>query len=300
MNDAFDLIKGKLSPRFEELVKAWFPGGKMQGPNEYMARNPTKDDKHLGSFSISLDKQFGYDFATDHYYDIVGLYAVSHAVSNTEAAGYLMTLCEMTNHRKTFQCEYSQSRTQVSNRSCEPNIAPKPFDTRKMWHKHLGRPHLIHIYRNPSGSLIGYTARFLVADGSMLKKVLPMSWVTEDDGGHWRWSEKGWNGTKPIYGIEKLATYPDRPVLITEGEKTCDASQRMFPEVVCLSWRGGAASASRAQWEQLANRTVAIWPDRDEAGLRAAEHISRILPNIEVITPPKWKPSGWDLADAEE
>ena len=34
------------------------------------------------------------------------------------------------------------------------------------------------------------------------------------------------NGTKPIYGLEKLAQYPDKPILIVEGEKAADAATK--------------------------------------------------------------------------
>jgi 5S rRNA maturation endonuclease (ribonuclease M5) len=100
--------------------------------------------------------------------------------------------------------------------------------------------------------------------------------------------------------VEKLRKRQKAKILIVEGEKTCEAAQRLFPDMICLSWRGGTGNVSYVDWSPLKDRNVIIWPDNDEHGILAAQHISNSIPNAIIIEPPKWKPSGWDLADAEK
>ena len=80
-------------------------------------------------------------------------------------------------------------------------------------------------------------------------------------------------GYKPIYRAEKLGQSPLKRVLIVEGEKAADASAKIFPEYTGISWMGGSASASKANWKELAGREVTIWPDNDAAGEKAAKAI---------------------------
>jgi len=89
-------------------------------------------------------------------------------------------------------------------------------------------------------------------------------------------------------------------VLILEGEKTCDAAQRMFPDFVCLSWRGGVGNIKRVDWKILEGRVIAIWPDNDVPGIEAANVILKAVKSGKIISPPSWKPTGWDLGDAED
>ena len=56
---------------------------------------------------------------------------------------------------------------------------------------------------------------------------------------------------------------------------------------------------SRVDWSVLRGRRIVVWPDRDEVGEKAAKIICTHLVEARVITPPPWKPKGWDLADAE-
>lgn len=45
-----------------KLLRFWLPDGKIVG-REYVARNPRRDDRHRGSFSINLDTGAWGDFA---------------------------------------------------------------------------------------------------------------------------------------------------------------------------------------------------------------------------------------------
>lgn len=68
------------------LVPEWLPEGKRQAA-EWVCRNPTRSDRHAGSFSISLIDGCWHDFATgDSGGDLVALGAYLWNVRQTDAA----------------------------------------------------------------------------------------------------------------------------------------------------------------------------------------------------------------------
>lgn len=69
------------------LLGSWLRDGKVQG-NEWIARNPTRPDRHPGSFRVNLDTGKWADFAlTDaRGTDLVSLYAYIRNLRQVEAA----------------------------------------------------------------------------------------------------------------------------------------------------------------------------------------------------------------------
>ena len=69
-----------------QILKRWLPEGQVQG-HEYLAINPHRADRHLGSFRINLKTGRWADFATDDKGgDVVSLAAYLFALSQVEAA----------------------------------------------------------------------------------------------------------------------------------------------------------------------------------------------------------------------
>ena len=69
------------------LVLRWLPEGRREG-HEWVARNPTRSDRHLGSFKINLRTGHWADFATgDKGGDVISLAAYLHGLSQSGAAG---------------------------------------------------------------------------------------------------------------------------------------------------------------------------------------------------------------------
>ena len=68
------------------LLLRWLPDGRRRG-HEYVARNPTRDDRRPGSFSINMRTGCWADFA-DHARggDVISLYAYLRGVRQGEAA----------------------------------------------------------------------------------------------------------------------------------------------------------------------------------------------------------------------
>jgi hypothetical protein len=73
-------------PYLPSLVRAWCPQGRRHG-HEWVALNPTRRDKRLGSFSINLSNGRWADFATgDAGGDVISLAAYLFRTSQAEAA----------------------------------------------------------------------------------------------------------------------------------------------------------------------------------------------------------------------
>jgi len=162
-------------------------------------------------------------------------------------------------------------------------------------------------YRNIDNELLGFAVR-IEESGTGNKKVLPVAYCHNEARSKSRWMSKGFsdNGTKPIYGLEKLAQYPSQPILIVEGEKTADAASKLFQDHTVISWMGGAQSVDRVDWSKLSNKIVTIWPDNDAPGISAAKNIAEHIDNhngfsglVSIVdTKQLGLPQKWDLADA--
>ncbi|MGY9049727.1 hypothetical protein P775_14195 [Puniceibacterium antarcticum] len=71
---------------FSALLASWLPDGHRWG-QEWVARNPTRADRHPGSFKINMKTGYWADFATsDRGGDPVSLYAYLNGVSQVQAA----------------------------------------------------------------------------------------------------------------------------------------------------------------------------------------------------------------------
>ena len=80
------LINRTALARLPDLLRAWLPDGKRIG-NEYVALNPNRIDRNLGSFRINLDTGRWADFAIDDARggDPVSLAAYLAGISQAEA-----------------------------------------------------------------------------------------------------------------------------------------------------------------------------------------------------------------------
>lgn len=82
----FDRVGGAARRNAEAVVRAFLPDGKIIG-HEYVARNPRRPDKSLGSFKISMSTGKWADFATgDSGGDLIGLVAYLQNLSQRSAA----------------------------------------------------------------------------------------------------------------------------------------------------------------------------------------------------------------------
>jgi KaiC/GvpD/RAD55 family RecA-like ATPase len=99
--------------------------------------------------------------------------------------------------------------------------------------------------------------------------------------GVWALAEPSFPNGRPLYGIRRVAQMPSGTVWVCEGEWAVDKLQQKFDQFEgnnrLAVTSGSATSASKADWGPLAGRNVVIWPDKDEAGLRYAASVTKIL-----------------------
>tara|TARA_R110002073_G_scaffold105839_3_gene239207 strand:- start:3990 stop:6305 length:2316 start_codon:yes stop_codon:yes gene_type:complete len=162
----------------------------------------------------------------------------------------------------------------------------------------LGKSSKVWTYLDEAGEALFHVARFELKQGD--KEYRPLTLWDED--GHIRWRWKAAPVPRPLYGLEKLAGAPSAPVLLVEGEKAADAAIALFPDAVAVTWCGGSNAVSKADWSALSGRTIAIIPDADEAGSKAAKAAKSALRKVRarasIVELPHDLPKGWDVADA--
>lgn len=296
----------------ERLVPQWLPAGRRNG-HEWVAPNPTRSDRHAGSFSVNLTTGAWADFATgDKGGDLVALRAFLSGQTQLQAAREIAEDLRLDPPAGAPGAAAPKKPTTewVPQRPVPADAPPAPIA-----HEHRGRPERSWAYRGPDGELLGYVHRFKTSDGG--KEILPLVWARHARTGAtgWRWMQ--WTAPRPLYGLDRLRE--GRTVLIVEGEKCADAGHEVLGETIdVVSWPGGGKAVDRAGWEPLRGRKVIIWPDCDaqldkagnllpqerQPGTVAAEKIASILLGIECdvrivkIPEPGKAASGWDIADA--
>ncbi len=92
------------------------------------------------------------------------------------------------------------------------------------------------------------------------------------------------------------------PLLIVEGEKTCDAARKIVGDAyTVITWSHGTNSVAKTDWSPAFGLPILLWPDADEPGVKAVYQIAEILknqcPNLKIIGV-QGHPEGWDAANA--
>ncbi|MEA0970613.1 hypothetical protein Megvenef_00580 [Candidatus Megaera venefica] len=91
-NINFSVVKNSLRGHEYTILRQLLPYGKKEG-NEYVALNPTRNDRNLGSFRINTTTWKWSDFATnDRGGDIISLYAYIKEINQLTAAKELLAI----------------------------------------------------------------------------------------------------------------------------------------------------------------------------------------------------------------
>lgn len=297
----------------DRLVPRWLPNGTRKGA-EWVAPNPTRGDRHAGSFSVNLNTGAWADFASgDKGGDLIALRAYLTGQTQLQAAR------EIAEDLRVSPPEATPAPAPAAKkRSDWTPIVPVPADAppTEGHHYSYGRPDAMWAYRDAEGALLGYVRRFTTSDGG--KEVLPLVWARHEKSGRAEWRDMQWPVPRPLYGLEHMRD--GRTVLVVEGEKCADAARQALGEALdVVTWPGGGNAVDRADWSHLRARRVIIWPDCDAAvdkrtrellpehqqpGIKAAERAAAHLVKlgcevrIVVIPAPGAKPAGWDVFDA--
>jgi putative DNA primase/helicase len=178
-----------------------------------------------------------------------------------------------------------------------PAKAPPPLQR----HPRHGAPSRVYRYHDAQGRLLGIVCRFDIPGGG--KEVLPQTFCRHVQSGKTQWRWQSWPVRRPLYGLDCLASRPNAPVIITEGEKAADAARILLPDCVVVSSPGGANAAGKADWQALSGRAIILWPDADAAGQRYADIVAQAAEaagaaSVRCIIQPRAVVAGWDAADA--
>jgi putative DNA primase/helicase len=292
----FAAINRAAVARLPELVQGWIPGGAFEG-DEYVVRNPKRNDLSPGSFKINVRTGKWGDFAAQiGGGDPIGLWAFLDDVKQSEAA-----------QRLAQRLGIDAGRSGESKRPIVP-VPADATDPRKWRHPKYGSPVAGWPYYDAHSQLIGYVVRLEYIDGRgrPAKDYLPLTFcdVTFKNGTTGRaWRSAGFPEPRPLYRLPWLLAAPDVPVIITEGEKCADAVGRLFSGYIGITPAHGAKSPHRTDWTSCRGRSCIIWPDHDEPGRQFADRVARLLhdagaASIAIVDVPETFPAKWDLADA--
>ena len=273
--DISEFASGLLA-QSESLLREWFPAGKKQG-KEFVVGSLAGEKGT--SLSINLETGLWADFSNPDIKggDLVSLYAARNGLKQGDAAKALGWV---------NGAGPAPTPTPALTATAEPIPADAPALPGPV-------PAAVYSYRDAAGVELFRVARYEPAGER--KTFKPWTWR----GG--KWSAKAWPAPRPLYGLEGLG---DRPVLLVEGEKACEAARQLLGRAyTCMTWAGGAAAINTVDWSPLYGRAVDIWPDADEPGRKAAaaivEHLHRHIGGGRIrMLLQDGQPEGWDLADA--
>jgi len=291
----FEQVKDALHPRLDSVIPELLPGGRQNG-REYVCGSLQGGPGD--SCKTNLDTGRGSDFSTDESWgDVISLWSKIRNIRQGEAAKELAD-------KYGIHLDGMPLAPKAVPPSAVPSaftpIVPVPDNVPKPPpHPQHGQASALWRYADMEGHTLAYVARFDLPDGS--KVILPLCYGSNGNGHRWHW--KALPEPRPLYGLEKLATMPEAPVLLVEGEKTADAGQDYFPGHAVLTWSGGANAVTKADLSPLHGRKVIIWPDNDEPGFKAVLTLADLLEgkaDVSITQPPDTLPEKWDLADATE
>lgn len=301
----YDSINRIALNRFEDLLRQFIPGGKRVN-GEYVARNPRRNDKSSGSFSVNIHEGVWKDFATgDGGADPVSLWAFLFNCQHQSDAARILAghlgvpeLAADNDNRpgSSVKQDWSPLLPVPADAGNPPDVKWQLDESTGEWMKH---PIVARwAYHDATGKLLGYAARVSLPDGS--KDVVPQTYCRGEDG-TCKWKVKSFPKPRPLYNLHKLAANPAAPVIIVEGEKTADAGTKLLQPAVTVTWPGGGNAVDFVDLEPLNGRAVAIWPDNDEPGYKAAVRMAKRLQGfaarVVIVMPPAFADDGWDIAD---
>lgn len=308
----FNSVKDRARPVLLAVLEHWYPDGRVDG-REFAIGDAEGNEG--ASLKFNIDKGVGSDFAAigDCWQsgDIISLnaarlkFALGRDVSLAEAARDLTHLLDK------WGTEPPKPGERVSQPDAYKPISPVAKEqelTAQGWTSFLSRayvrklsperPTYIWEYRTASGALLQYVLRWDTpeSNGKRHKEIRPLTLDSEK----MDWTFKHLPAPRPLYGLDRLATRHEDPVLLVEGEKTADAAGRMFPDHVAVTWCGGAKNVHRADWNPLKGRNVILWPDADQPGVDAMADVADCLRAVAATVRVVKLPEGlleWDLAD---
>ena len=265
-----------------------YPVGKQRVMStRYSALNPTRDDRKIGSFVINTETGLWCDFSTnDKGGDIISLIAYIKNLSQLDAAKELNDFLGLSGLPATQLNQQPIKTPETKPKNDWEAMLPIPDDALNSCpkqHYKNGIPSYTWEYKNANKKLLMKIMRFDVTEGGEHDKTYaPLIYVKEMNSGRSTWQWKQIPDNRPLYGLDDLAQNPSKHILLTEGEKAANAAKNLFPSHVCMAWPMGSNGVAKVDFSPLTGRTVLLWPDNDEAGIKAMQDVQKKLKTVDV------------------
>jgi len=173
---------------------------------------------------------------------------------------------------------------------------------------------IIYEYVTAEGEPAFFVQRYMDGKNKQTPAWFSIEYVSEGGRIEHAWSSKDPPGKdRPLYNLYELVQNPTKKVLIVEGEKTAIAAAdyKQLAEFVVVTWSGGTNRVKASDWSVLRDRATEIylWPDHDEAGIKAMKEVAKFVNNgqddqrinlldySQFIAHEQRIDKGWDLAD---
>lgn len=276
---SFAEVNKLLQDRGLSVCKTLLPGGRMQA-GEWVCADLTGGKGR--SFSVNVKEGVFKDFSGgEGGADFINLWAAVTGVSQHSAkiaAEQWMGL------------DVAAPGPRSAAAGLPASAEPEPEGDDGQWWRGL-RPEHRWDYVDADGVVFAATYRFKhPVDGR--KAIRP-----------WDFTTKTWSvpeGRRPLLYTQEIVKHSG-PIIVVEGEKTCDAVNEL-PDLRATTTLGGSAAVAKADWSALANRDVILWRDNDAAGVAWEEKVTAELKavnatSVRAVVVPAGKPEGWDAAD---
>jgi hypothetical protein len=180
-------------------------------------------------------------------------------------------------------------------------IVPIPTDieTPTFQHKNLGFPLHQWVYHTAGSEYAYVVCRYKNKQGE--KVDLPWTYREYKDGRR-DWDTLSIPVPRILFNLHHFTQYPEKPVLVSEGEKAAEAASKLFPDWISTTSSNGSGSAKSSDWSPCKGRRVVIWPDNDDAGFSHAKDVARLClkagaASVRIVQIPEEFLEKWDLAD---
>lgn len=262
-----DEVRARLLDQLESVLLYLFPRGKRRGSQFFIGNLHGEPGDSLVVELAGPKRGLWIDFATGESGDVLALWASTR--------GYHLP------------ADFSDLLEDAGDWLMVPRMVSAPAVHTSRAYDDLG-PH--------TGKW-----NYLAADGSLLACVYRHDTPTGKQYRPWDVRARAMRmpEPRPLYNLPAIATAD--AVVLVEGEKCADALMQLG--IAATTGMGGAATAiDKTDWMPLAGKTVAVWPDHDEAGARYAAAVIQKLASIGAtvrrVSVPQDKPAKWDAADA--
>lgn len=131
-------------------------------------------------------------------------------------------------------------------------------------------PSKVYVYHEGL-DVVGYVARYEPGVRGKDKTFLQVTSRRHRETGELEWRWVGFDTPAPLY----RADLHKGTLVVVEGEKCVEHLRAANIPACC--WPGGGGAVKKANWASLDAKKVILWPDNDEPGHKAMEHVAATL-----------------------